>query len=104
MIKIAVDQCVGYRGIKWLKKQGYEVVYAAKHAQPDAEWVSHAFHLDALVIISGDMDIPRIIDTEEYPMIWVSYPNDTNEVPSNKFLEHVDRKIRKKLSWIKELK
>jgi len=55
-VKIAVDVCVGRRGIDVLRVAGHEVVVAAEGPERDETWLDRAVAEDAEIVITGDKD------------------------------------------------
>ncbi len=53
---IAVDVCVGQRGVALLREAGHTVV-EAEHAEPDRVWCARATAAGVEMFISGDNDI-----------------------------------------------
>lgn len=53
---IAVDVCVGRRGVAMLRAAGYDVI-EAQHAESDREWFARALAAGAVLVVSGDSDI-----------------------------------------------
>lgn len=56
-MKIAVDTCVGHRGVALLRSAGHEVVTQAEHGEPDRTWFARARGAGAEVVVSPDADI-----------------------------------------------
>ena len=95
-IKIAVDCNIGKRRKAELIELGYDVVVVAEDGEADSLWVYKAFDKGARFVISNDLDIPRILEREGYPMVWVNYPND-NAYFKEWLVQYVDQMIRFKL-------
>jgi len=56
-VKIAVDVCVGTRGIKVLRAAGHNVVAIAEAAESDREWFARALAAGVELVIAVDGDI-----------------------------------------------
>ena len=56
-MRIAVDVCIGNRGVRRLREAGHEVVVIAEHAESDRRWFGRVIEADAEVIVSGDSDL-----------------------------------------------
>lgn len=72
-IKVAVDESIGKDMASRIRAFGYEIVCVAGHAEPDNVWMKRAKDKGALFIISPDLDIPSIIERENYPMVWIDF-------------------------------
>ena len=95
-IKIALDQGVGKRKEEKLRQLGYDIVCVANHGEPDDSWMHRAFRNGANFVISPDMDIPKMIEVEKYPMFWVNYPSDDVALKKDLVL-YVDKTIKFKM-------
>jgi len=76
MITIALDVCVGRRRRERLEQMGYKIVVIAQPSEADKDWLNRAFAEGAFFVVSADLDIPKLIEREKYPMCWVEYPKD----------------------------
>lgn len=56
-MKIAVDICIGRRGIAALEAAGHQVVWCAEHGERDEIWFAQAMRRGAALFISADRDI-----------------------------------------------
>lgn len=56
-MKIAVDVCIGSRGVSALECAGHHVVWCAAHGARDEVWFAHALRCGAELFISADIDI-----------------------------------------------
>lgn len=56
-MRVAVDVCVGHRGIALLRNEGHEVVAIADEGERDDTWFRRAMRLGAEAVISTDTDI-----------------------------------------------
>lgn len=56
-MRVAVDVCIGRRGIKVLTDAGHQVVAVAQAAEPDRQWFKRAMAEGVEVVISGDSDL-----------------------------------------------
>lgn len=99
-MRIAIDVTVGRIRANALKALGYKIVTVARHSETDKSWVNRAFAEGAFFVISPDMDIPKIIEREGYPMCWVEYPNDNPEV-KNDLVGYLDKVMKRKLEVFK---
>lgn len=72
-IKIAIDESVGVAMAKRIKSKGYEIVCKAGNAEPDDVWMKRALAAGAMFIVSPDLDIPSMIERENYPMVWIDF-------------------------------
>ncbi len=102
-INVALDQCIGWKRIRALKELGYNIVAMAEDAEPDKVWMNRAFANGALFVISPDLDIPNIIEREQYPMIWIDYPHYNKDLKGD-LVSYVDKKIKFKLDFFRGLK
>lgn len=74
-IKLAVDVQISKRAIKELQAAGYSVVYQARMAQKDADWIENALTRGANVFVSPDMDIPAYLDKRDVDAAWIGLPH-----------------------------
>jgi|ERR1035437_805954 hypothetical protein len=95
-IKIALDCNIGKRRKAELEGLGYNVVVVANDAEEDALWLHRAFSNGSRFVISNDLDVPKILEREGYPMVWVNYPND-NAYFKDWLVQYIDQMIRFKL-------
>lgn len=100
-IAIALDVCVGKKRTERLKTLGYKVVCIARDAETDASWVNRAFSAGAFFVISADMDIPKIVEREGYPMCWVEYPSDVRD--GRDLVSYIDKAMKMKLQMFADL-
>ena len=101
-VRIALDESVGQAKYIQLKNMGYEVVCIAKHAEMDVDWLNRAFTNGALFVVSPDLDIPNLIEKENYPMIWIDYLHVPKEKNGGKsWAQYVDQRIKAKLAFFK---
>lgn len=56
-MNIAVDVCIGTRGVRALERAGHTVVRCAEHGERDEVWFAAALRCEAALVISGDSDI-----------------------------------------------
>ena len=101
-LKIALDTNVGKRRHEEFVDLGYDVVVVAQGSEPDIDWVQRAFMANARFIVSNDVDIPKILERQGYPMVWVNYPND-NPYFKSWLVEYVDQAIKFKLNLFKRI-
>jgi len=99
-VAIGLDVCVGRARANALKKLGYKIAYVAQPRETDVSWVNKAFANGALFVISADLDVPKIIEREAYPMVWVEYPND-NPAVKDDLVSYLDKTIKNKLRLFK---
>lgn len=99
---IALDVGVGYRRKKQLESMGYKVVVTARDSETDDSWVNRAFVAGARFVISADLDIPKLIETEGYPMVWINYPSNEKGM-SELLVKYIDDSINNKLRLFKTL-
>lgn len=99
---IALDVGVGFRRKKQLESWGYKVVVVARDSETDDSWLNRAFVEGAKFAISADLDIPKLIETQKYPMVWINYPS--NEPGMGELLtKYIDDSIKFKLRLFKDL-
>jgi hypothetical protein len=55
-VKIAVDVCVGKKGVAILRAAGHEVL-EAEHAEPDRDWFARALKAGVDLVIANDRDL-----------------------------------------------
>ena len=101
-IKIALDESIGAVRVLQLINMGYTVVYKAGHGETDDSWMKKAHERGALFVVSADLDIPRIIEKESYPMFWIWYPADKTSFPKD-LVRYIDEKIKAKLIMYKAM-
>lgn len=111
-IKIALDESVGNAMAKQIEAKGYRIVCRAASAEPDHVWMKRALEKDALFIISPDLDIPSLIEKENYPMIWIDFlfagnvnPTigmQTREVKRSLWVQYVHDRIQAKLKFFNQ--
>jgi hypothetical protein len=102
MIKIALDCNIGKKRKAELIGLGYDVVVVAQDAEEDELWLHRAFSGGARFVVSNDFDVPRLIEKEGYPMVWVNYPND-NAYFKEWLVQYIDQMIRFKLKVFKNI-
>ncbi len=56
-MRVAVDVCIGARGIRGLLRAGHEVVTIAHPGEVDRTWFARAMANGAEVVISADSDL-----------------------------------------------
>lgn len=56
-MRIAVDVCIGQRGVELLVAAGHDVVVVAEHAESDREWFARAVAARAELVVACDADI-----------------------------------------------
>jgi hypothetical protein len=101
-ICIALDESVGFAKTEQLKRMGYNVVAIARHAEKDVDWLNRAFANGALFVVSPDLDIPNLIERENYPMIWIDYLHVPKEAVGVKhWAQYVDKRIKAKIKFLK---
>ena len=100
--KIALDCNIGKKRKAELEGLGYTVVVVASDGEKDELWLHRAFSEGARFVVSNDFDIPRTIEREGYPMVWINYPSD---VPYFKewLVEYIDQMIRFKLKFFAKI-
>lgn len=101
-LRIALDTNVGKRRYEEFVELGYTVVVVAQESEPDEDWLQRAFVDGARFIVSNDVDVPKIIEREGYPMCWIKYPND-NPKYKDWLVQYVDQMIRFKLIVFKAI-
>lgn len=101
-IRIALDESVGFTKTNSLKDMGYEIVCIAKPAEDDIVWLNRAFAAGALFVISPDLDIPNLIEKENYPMIWIDYLHIPNEKGKKHWAQYVDGRIKSKIKFLND--
>lgn len=104
--RIALDVGVGFRRKKELEDLGYKVVVVARDSETDDSWLNRAFVEGARFAVSADLDIPRLIETCKYPMVWINYPS--NDKGSNDILvKYIDDTVKFKVKcfsdWASEM-
>lgn len=55
-MKIAVDVCVGRRGVQILREAGHEVL-EAQHGESDRDWFKRALAWGAELVVANDADL-----------------------------------------------
>lgn len=101
-IRIALDQAVGRRRAEELINMGYHVTVMAKGSETDGSWLNRAFTSGASFAISPDLDIPRLIEKNSYPMVWISYPCDMPEHRGNE-VKYIDETIKFKMKFFRDI-
>jgi len=102
MINIALDVCVGRKRRERLEQMGYKIVVIAQPSEADKDWLNRAFAEGAFFVVSADLDIPKLIEREKYPMCWVEYPNEVAEQYKDQMVEHIDSTIKRKTEVFKQ--
>jgi hypothetical protein len=102
MVNIAIDQCIGIKRMKQLQSLGYNVVTRAESSEKDSSWMNRAFANGALFVISADMDIPKIIEVEKYPMIWIDCPHHNKNLGCD-VITYIDNMIKFKLQFFRDV-
>ncbi|NJO48158.1 MAG: hypothetical protein HC840_00420 [Leptolyngbyaceae cyanobacterium RM2_2_4] len=99
---IALAVGVGYRRKRQLESWGYKAVVVARDSETDDSWLNRAFVAGAKFAISADLDIPKLIEINKYPMVWINYPS--NEPGMGELLtKYIDDSIKFKLRFFKDL-
>lgn len=95
-MKIACDVNVSNRSIRFLQREGFEVVFKAGAGQPDVEWFAQALEKGADVFISGDLDIAFLVEKQyDLRLKWLNFPNmPYNEGTANNYLRDRLNKFR----------
>lgn len=101
-IRIALDESIGFAKTNRLRNFGYDIVCIAHHAEKDVSWLNRAFANGALFVVSPDLDIPNLIEKENYPMIWIDYLHVPEEKGGKQWAEYVHKRIKFKLKFLKE--
>lgn len=101
-IKIAIDSVLGWKRCDQLEKLGYNIVVIAGEAESDSSWMKRASDAGATFVISNDSDIPRLIERESYPMVWVDFPTD-REFDKSRLVIYVHKVIRFKLLMFEKI-
>jgi hypothetical protein len=101
-VKIALDGNIGKKRCNELIGLGYNVVTIAQTSEADEEWVYKAFNAGARFIVSNDFDIPKLIEKEGYPMVWINYPMD-NLLYKDWLVQYLDQMIRFKINFFKRI-
>lgn len=99
---IALDVGIGYRRKRSLEYMGYKIVVVAAESESDDSWVNRAFAAGARFVVSPDLDIPKIIELNRYPMIWINYPSNDKNM-ADLLVKYIDDSIGMKLKLFKEL-
>lgn len=101
-VRIALDESIGFAKTQQIKGYGYEIVCIARHAEKDVSWLNRAFAAGALFVVSPDLDIPNLIEKENYPMIWIDYLHvPTNSTGGKHWAIYVDKRIQAKIEFLK---
>lgn len=100
-ITLALDQSVGWKRKQKLITMGYDIVVVANHAETDESWLNRAFVAGAMFAISPDLDIPRAIENNQYPMFWINYPSDRPEMKDD-MIGFIDRSVKHKMRTCKQ--
>lgn len=98
---IALDVGVGFRRKKELEALGYVVVAVARDSETDDSWLNRAFVSGAQFAVSADLDIPRLIETNRYPMVWINYPSNEKGM-GDLLVNYIDQTIRFKVDLFKK--
>jgi hypothetical protein len=101
-IKIALDCNIGKKRKAELIDLGYDVVVVAEDGEADVLWVHRAFSGGARFVVSNDLDVPKILEREGYPMVWVNYPND-NAYFKDWLVQYIDQMVRFKLKIFQKI-
>lgn len=92
-MKLAVDVCIGNRGIKKLREAGHDVVVVAEHAESDRDWFARALAAGAEVIVSADRDLEILAYDQR-----IKFVRAKNE---RRGTENALRVIHKLQSWVR---
>jgi hypothetical protein len=101
-VRIALDESIGFAKTNSLKNMGYDIVAIARHAEKDVDWLNRAFANGALFVVSPDLDIPNLIEKENYPMIWIDYLHIPKEKGEKHWAQYVDKRIKFKIKFLKD--
>ncbi len=98
--RLALDTAVGQRRVTELIQLGYVIVAIAKPKESDESWLNRAFAEGAQFAISPDLDIPRLIEQNNYPMIWINYPSDKAQFKDD-MVSYIDKSVKTKTQTFK---
>lgn len=93
--KLALDTAVGQRRVTELIQLGYSIVVIARESETDESWLNRAFVEGAQFAISPDLDVPRLIEQNNYPMIWINYPSDKAKFVGD-LVDYIDMSVKTK--------
>lgn len=99
---IALDVGVGYRRKKELESLGYKVVVVARDSETDDSWLNRSFVEGAKFVISADLDIPKLVEINGYPMVWINYPSNEPGM-ADLLVKYIDDTIAMKLRLFRDL-
>lgn len=95
---VALDENYSDKFIGSLSRAGYNVVYVAKHGQPDEEWLDQALKSGASIVYSKDLDIPLYLERWGFDdVIWIeeqTLPHELQEIEKRvqSYLNQSERK------------
>jgi hypothetical protein len=108
-IRVALDESVGNAMARRIEELGYKIVCRAGPAELDTVWLKRALDQRALFIVSPDLDIPSLIEKENYPMIWIDFlfasnvnptiQTQTRDVKRGIWVQYVHDRIQAKLKF-----
>lgn len=102
--KLAVDVQISKRAIRELQAAGYSVVYQAKNAQKDPDWIEQALTKGANVFVSPDLDIPNYLDKRDVNAAWIGLPHGIDgEMQSGYIIKRLIRLIKYKTAEMFQL-
>lgn len=70
---VAVDVCIGKRGVQMLRDAGHTVI-EAEHGEPDREWFDRAIRANARLFVAADNDI-RILAYDNRRLFFRAWTN-----------------------------
>ena len=90
-MKIAVDVCVGKKGIARLREAGHEVLEAMQ-AEPDREWFARALAWGVELVVSPDSDLNILCYDANIPFIRVKQKHGRGKGIAGMVLEKIARR------------
>jgi len=91
MARVAVDVCVGRKGINRLREAAHEVVVEALPCESDRDWFTRALIARAEVVISTDRDI-SILCYDHRVDFFRARPGHSGWVTAERFIQRYARR------------
>jgi hypothetical protein len=90
-VRIAVDVCVGRRGVKMLLDAGHDV-FCAEHAEPDREWFARAMKWGVELVVAADSDI-EILAYDANVRFFCAAQGDNDREIARKVLYEIEHEV-----------
>lgn len=80
-MKIAIDRQISPK----INLPGHEIILWAGD-EDDEVWIQRAVERGAEIFISPDLDVPNILDANNYEGHWIEYPQNLKKEKAEKYI------------------